>query len=545
MSNFKYSIIILIFVLAGCGGGGGGDNNNPPSYHTISVTVSGLAGEGLILQNNSGDDLAVSADGFFSFATSLQNHSNYLVTISVQPAVPEQTCSVTNGSGTVSGSDINNVLVNCQVNPFPELFDTFAGYSNNIYVDDTGDDINGDGSLANPYATLTKAAQLATPGTRINMAVGNYSEGMIIADLRGTPNAPIAIVGAGNTVIDGGVGQGLRLSKPAYLVLDGVTITGAANGLNIDDGGEYSNASAAEYIIIKNSFFSSSGTGNNDALKASGVNHLIIADSQFSSVGTGSSAIDLVGCHNVVISHNILSDSPTSGVQTKGGSSDVLIHGNRFVDMPVTGARAINAGGSTSLSLFRPPLVAYATDPTIENFEASRITMLSNIFENVSNVVSFTGCVDCVFANNTIIDPGWYIVRILQETLSDGTYVFAESQNGYFLNNIVRYSTVTTPVVVNIGSNTQPATFTFDNNLWWATNQLGSYATSLTAPIPPETASLYQLDPLFVNSASDFHIGANSPVLGMGTNEVPGRIGLDFDNAAYTKPPAMGAYEGP
>ena len=48
------------------GGGGGGGGTTP---HSISGTVFGLAGTGLVLQNNGGDSLNVTADGTYIFPT--------------------------------------------------------------------------------------------------------------------------------------------------------------------------------------------------------------------------------------------------------------------------------------------------------------------------------------------------------------------------------------------------------------------------------------------------------------------------------------------
>lgn len=82
----------------------------PPSDYSIGGTVSGLAGN-LILQNNAGDDLALNTDGDFTFSTLLVDLSPYLVTVSSQPL--GQTCSVSNGSGNISGANITNVTVTC------------------------------------------------------------------------------------------------------------------------------------------------------------------------------------------------------------------------------------------------------------------------------------------------------------------------------------------------------------------------------------------------------------------------------------------------
>ncbi|HWS27025.1 MAG TPA: choice-of-anchor Q domain-containing protein, partial [Xanthomonadales bacterium] len=81
--------------------------------YTVGGTVSGLVGSGLVLQNNAGDDLAIAADGAFTFATALPDLSPYAVTVLTQPGTPVQSCSVANGSGTLAGANITNVVVSC------------------------------------------------------------------------------------------------------------------------------------------------------------------------------------------------------------------------------------------------------------------------------------------------------------------------------------------------------------------------------------------------------------------------------------------------
>jgi hypothetical protein len=83
---------------------------------TVGGTVSGLVGSGLVLQNNGGDNLTIAAptsgNANFTFATPLSSGAAYAVTILTQPSNPGQTCSVTNGTGTVTGN-INTVQVVC------------------------------------------------------------------------------------------------------------------------------------------------------------------------------------------------------------------------------------------------------------------------------------------------------------------------------------------------------------------------------------------------------------------------------------------------
>ncbi len=81
------------------------------STYTVGGTVSGLAGIGLILQNNYGDNLIITSDGPFVFAAALANGSNYNVTILTHPA--KQSCTVSNGSGTIAEANVTNVTIRC------------------------------------------------------------------------------------------------------------------------------------------------------------------------------------------------------------------------------------------------------------------------------------------------------------------------------------------------------------------------------------------------------------------------------------------------
>ena len=86
-----------------------------PSHtvYTVGGAVSGLAGSGLVLVNDGGDNLAVSADGPITFASPLAKGAGYRVTVLVQPTNPTQTCVVRDGSGTVTTADVTTVAVAC------------------------------------------------------------------------------------------------------------------------------------------------------------------------------------------------------------------------------------------------------------------------------------------------------------------------------------------------------------------------------------------------------------------------------------------------
>lgn len=88
-----------------------------PTY-AISGSVNGLVGRGLVLRNNGTDDLTVSDGGTFTFATKLISGAPYDVTVGTQPTTPTQSCTVSNGSGTVASTDVSSVSVACTTSAY-------------------------------------------------------------------------------------------------------------------------------------------------------------------------------------------------------------------------------------------------------------------------------------------------------------------------------------------------------------------------------------------------------------------------------------------
>ncbi|MCL4557068.1 MAG: hypothetical protein M1491_00265 [Deltaproteobacteria bacterium] len=135
--------MLVMAVVAGCSSGGGGGT----AAYKIGGTVSGLSGT-LVLQDNGTDDLSLTASGAFTFAKALANGSAYAVTIKTQPA--GQTCSVTNGSGKVSGANVTNVAVSCGYT----VGGTVTGLSGTLVLQDNGtDDLSITTSGAFTFAT--------------------------------------------------------------------------------------------------------------------------------------------------------------------------------------------------------------------------------------------------------------------------------------------------------------------------------------------------------------------------------------------------------
>ena len=89
-----------------------GDGGLPPGYVVIGGTVKNLNGGGLVLQNNGGDDKAITSSGAFTFSMPVMQGSTYAVTVSNEPTNPSEMCSVANGTGTAN-ADVTDVEVTC------------------------------------------------------------------------------------------------------------------------------------------------------------------------------------------------------------------------------------------------------------------------------------------------------------------------------------------------------------------------------------------------------------------------------------------------
>jgi hypothetical protein len=107
---------LSLLLMAGCGAAGSSSTTPPgqTTTYTVGGTISGLSGTGLVLQDNGGNNLSVSAGATsFTFSTAIASGSAYSVTVLTQPSSASQTCVVTNGSGTVGSANVTSVQIAC------------------------------------------------------------------------------------------------------------------------------------------------------------------------------------------------------------------------------------------------------------------------------------------------------------------------------------------------------------------------------------------------------------------------------------------------
>ncbi len=126
MAKFTQSVrsVLLATTIAGLSGCSEKEKAPPPpppapaAPATVGGSVSGLVGE-IVLQLNGGNDLTMSADGRFKFPNALKKGSSYAVTVKTQPSLRvKQTCTVAEGSGSITGKAVSNVAITCTTNSY-------------------------------------------------------------------------------------------------------------------------------------------------------------------------------------------------------------------------------------------------------------------------------------------------------------------------------------------------------------------------------------------------------------------------------------------
>jgi len=104
--------------------------------YTLGGTLSGLASEssvGLRLNTADEDGLinqTLTANGSFTFSNTLPNGFPYVVTVRRSPS--GQTCTISNGSGTINQGNVNNIAVTCLSSGFKKIFVTEAAHNGNF-----------------------------------------------------------------------------------------------------------------------------------------------------------------------------------------------------------------------------------------------------------------------------------------------------------------------------------------------------------------------------------------------------------------------------
>ena len=118
--------------------------------HTLGGIVTGLSGSLTLSQN--GEVLTLADNGPFAFPTPVAQGAPYAVTVHTQPAT--QTCTISNGSGTMQASDTHDISVSCVANMATvggTVSGLVSGYESNLVLKLNGSEtvaVSADGTFA-------------------------------------------------------------------------------------------------------------------------------------------------------------------------------------------------------------------------------------------------------------------------------------------------------------------------------------------------------------------------------------------------------------
>lgn len=201
--------------LSGCSGSG-----HTPSYQ-LSGTVSGLAGDGLVLAVNGASVAVSTGTSSLRLASGLLYGTPFTVTVATQPS--GQTCSVAGGKGSIGNTNVSNVVVTCSAQAFA-VGGTLSGLNVSGLTLANGTDTL---SVATGATTFTMPANVAV-GSSYDVTVSVQPSGAVCAVTNGTGTMPAhALTDISVTCTDG-----------PFTVGGSITGLGAHSGLVLTNGSD-------------------------------------------------------------------------------------------------------------------------------------------------------------------------------------------------------------------------------------------------------------------------------------------------------------------
>src|SRR6516165_5783968 len=191
--------------------------------YSVGGSVSGLSGT-VVLQNNGGDNLTLTANGTFTFATPLAGGAAYNVTVKTNPT--GQACTVANGSGTIGTANVTNVAVTCANAVTYSVGGSVSGLSGTVVLQNNG----GDNLTLTANGTFTFATPLAG-GAAYNVSVLTNPSGQTCSVSNGVGTIASAnITNVAVSCVNGGDGFQVQYMSTDANGVATYQVTSADNG---------------------------------------------------------------------------------------------------------------------------------------------------------------------------------------------------------------------------------------------------------------------------------------------------------------------------
>ncbi len=365
------------------------------NVYTVGGTVSGLAGTGLTLQNNGVDNLSISVNGAFTFASSIPEGGGYNVTVLTQPTGLNQTCSVSNSGGTVPATDgsgnpidITDVAIVCTTNTYAITGSISGLQGSNMQLDLISNAATVESLIIPVGATSFAFANKLPDGSDYTVSFGAQPTSL---------SQTCSVTGGAGTLAGSDVAASVSCVTNSFTV--GGTITGLPGGSSVTLE-MFVNGPSAETKIVSAASF----TFNTSVLDGSFVSVSVNTNPAGATCSASSNTATINGANigGVVITcatntytiSGVVSNYTGTGLtlQLNGGNNTAVPSGGTSF----TFTNQIVEGGSYSVTVLNHP-----TSPlelcTVTNGTGT------NILANVINV-----SVSCSPDNAPVANAGYY-----------------------------------------------------------------------------------------------------------------------------------------
>jgi parallel beta-helix repeat protein len=425
-----------------------------------------------------------------------------------------------------------------------------AGAVTTLYVGGAACSDSGQGTLDQPYCTISKAASRVAPGQAVQVADGTYPESVTLK-ISGTATAPIvfaAVPGATPTLT--GSTHGFYLSSVGYVTVSGFTINHtsssgiyASNSNHVTISGNHvgysglpiqgATAAGIQIASTTDSLVSGNTVDHNTVagIYLTGSTTRVTVDENQSSWNAfgyvrNAPGIDVRTSGNT-ITRNISHDNEDSGLQFYPGANNNLVAGNvsyhnkGFTSVQLTNCNHPKTGDTHG---------CITGDHGIDDLNVTGNRIIGNsIYDNVSAGINVEGTSgDFTIANNVSVDNA-----INCPDGAGGTESCPRTQGNIRVDqNSTGGTTLHQDLVYLHLAPGQKGTM-----MTWKTNGYPTLAAFQNASGQEQNG--LQADPLWLSpDTGDMHLGAGSPAIDSDDSAVDGELAQDIDGTARVDDPA-------
>ncbi len=349
-------------------------------------------------------------------------------------------------------------------------------------------------------------AKAIREGDTVYLHAGSYSGYQLVTNLKGSPGRWITITRYKNDVIN--ISGGWQFVSCEYLRFQYLNFRG--NTLNkgrlfsVDNGG--SCVTQSKFIQVDSCYFSNTtDAAAIVAFKLAGVDSFEVCNNVFKDFPV-CGAMDYNTCRNGIIKGNRLENCLTGG-HIKGGSSNIVMERNLFVNASQASWVAFELGGDTSPQFYCPE----------DKFEVKNLQFYSNLVIGGYRGISLSSAKDCRVINNTFYSCGQATMRFLTTSV-----LYPQLSGNVIENNIFAFGQ---SAYMNGGNQSADAAI-FSKNIYYSLvqgNFNGPYWDSPALDLIKDKNPLNfgSATPMFVDTANqNFNLLPASPAKGMGKNQI-------------------------